>query len=208
MRALFRSCLLAAGLTGCVADGPALMLPASPAEPIAHDSITPPRDSAVVVFVRGRSSCDGGSPYRIVSEGLAFVGESAPGTKFASIVPPGRHAFFAWQPFGDVPPLKYPLANQVGAVEADFEAAHLYVVEVRLANDPFGTRKTCGRYQWVRLRRVDPFADADVSQALGDAAPMSPDLAAGQRVVDAHRDEVERHVALGMKKLRPSGPHP
>jgi hypothetical protein len=179
------------------------MVRASRAEPIAHDSIAPPPNAAIVVFVRARTACDGGAPYRIVSESLAFVGESAPGTKFAATVPAGHHAFFAWQPFGDVPPHKYPFTNQVGAVEGDFEAGHLYVVEVYLSNDTFGTGKTCSRFQWVRLRRVDPFAEPDASQALTDATPMQVDLAAGQRVVDASRDETERHVEMGMRKLHP-----
>lgn len=94
----------------------------------------------------------------------------------------------------------------MGAVEADLEAGRLYVVEVRLSNDVFGTGKTCSRFQWVRLRRVDPFADADVSAALGDATPMTPDVAAGQRVVDARRDETEKHVELGRRKLSRPGP--
>jgi hypothetical protein len=152
---------------------------------------------AVVVFVRAASACDGGAAFRVVDDAQRFVGESAPATKFAVHVAPGHHAFFAWQPGGDVPRFKYPEVNQVGALERDFEAGKTYWVDVAIANHPFEIRKSCSQYQWVALRMVAPGSEA----ALADAATVAPDAAEGQRVVDADHDETARHVGLGMQKL-------
>jgi len=169
--------------------------------PVPALSADAPPDAALVVFVRESSPCDGGEAYRLVDEGVRFLGESAPGSKFAVRVPAGRHAFFAWQPSGDLPPDQFPFVNQVGAVDGDFAAGRVYYVNVVLANDRFGLRKTCSNYQWLALRLVDA-GDAEMKRTLVDAQAWVPDTGAGQRVVDADRDEVLRHIELGKRKLR------
>jgi hypothetical protein len=187
--------LLVLASTACLSPKLALMSPVSALD------VYPPGDDALVVFVREPSPCDGGEAFRLVDDGLRFVGESAPGSKFTVHVPAGHHAFFAWQPSGDLPPDQFPLVNQVGAVEGELAAGHVYYVTVAIANDRFGIRKTCSNYQWLALRAVDP-GDADLKQSMATAQAWTPDLAAGQRVVDADRDEVLRHIELGKRKLR------
>jgi hypothetical protein len=160
-----------------------------------------PADAARVVFVRESSPCDGGEAFRIVDEGVRFLGESAPASKFTVRLPPGHRAFFAWQPSGDLPPDQFPFVNQVGAVEADLAAGRVYYVTVAIANDRFGIRKTCSNYQWLALRLVDA-SDPEMTETLKAAQAWIPDMTAGQRVVDAERDEVLRHIELGKRKLR------
>jgi hypothetical protein len=164
-------------------------------------AVDAPSDAALVVFVRESSACDGGEAYRLVDEGVRFLGESAPASKFAVRVPAGRHAFFAWQPSGDLPPDQFPFVNQVGAVEADFARGRVYYVTVVIANDRFGVRKTCSNYQWIALRLVDA-DDTEMKRTLAEAQAWVPDTAAGQRVVDSDRGEVTRHIELGKRKLR------
>jgi hypothetical protein len=188
--ALFAPVLLA----GCAAQQ----------SPLMHSSMlletTAPPGSALVVFVRDSSPCDGGDPFRLVDEQYRFVGESTPSSKFAVRLPPGEHAFFAWQPHGDLPRDLYPHANQVGALQANLEAGRTYTVEVRITNDPHGVRKTCFAYQFLSLRMVSP-DDPAMAEVLGKAMPQTPDVALGQAAVDADRAATEAHVALGMQKL-------
>jgi len=181
--------------TACLTPKLALMAPVSALD------VNAPADAALVVFVRESSACDGGEAFRLVDENVRFVGESAPASKFSVRLPAGRHAFFAWQPSGDLPPDQFPFVNQVGAVEADLAPGHVYYVTVAIANDRFGIRKTCSNYQWIALRLVDP-GDADLKQTMSGAQAWVPDTAGGQRVVDAERDEVIRHMELGKRKLR------
>ena len=72
---------------------------------------------------------------------------------------------------------------------------------VVIANDRFGIRRTCSNYQWLALRVVDP-GDADLKRTISEARAWAPDTPAGQRVVDAARSEVARHIELGKRKLR------
>ena len=189
-------------LLAVVLAGPACLTPKlGLMAPVAALSVDAPPDAALVVFVRETSPCDGGEAYRLVDEGARFLGESAPGSKFAVRVPAGRHAFFAWQPSGDLPPDQFPFVNQVGAVDGDFAAGRVYYVNVVLANDRFGLRKSCSNYQWLALRLVAA-GDPEMKRTLVDAQAWVPDTAAGQRVVDADRDEVLRHIELGKRKLR------
>jgi hypothetical protein len=182
--------------------GPACLIPKLPLmAPAPALDVDAPSDAALVVFVRESSACDGGEAYRLVDEGARFLGESAPGSKFAVHLPAGRHAFFAWQPSGDLPPDQFPFVNQVGAVEADFAPGRVYYVTVVLANDRFGIRKSCSNYQWIALRLVDA-GDPEMKRTLAEAQAWVPDTAAGQRVVDADRDEALRHMELGKRKLR------
>ena len=176
--------------------------------PIASLDVHAPVDAARVVFVRESSACDGGEPFRLVDEGLRFLGESPPASKFSVRVAAGHHAFFAWQPWGDIPPEEYPGANQVGVVEGDFAAGKTYYVDVSIANGRFALRKTCGNYQWLALRMVDP-ADPGVARGIASAHAWVPEASAGQRAVDSDRMEVARHVALGERALRsPSDQNP
>lgn len=179
----------------CLSPKLALMAPVSALD------VNAPGDAALVVFVRESSPCDGGEAFRLVDDGLRFLGESAPASKFTVRLPAGHHAFFAWQPSGDLPPDQFPFVNQVGAVEGELAAGHVYYVSVAIANDRFGIRKTCSNYQWLALRSVDP-GDADLKHVMASAQAWVPDTAAGQRVVDADRDEVVRHIELGKRKLR------
>jgi hypothetical protein len=160
---------------------------------------TPPSDGALVVFVRDSNPCDGGDAFRIVDDGSRFLGETAPLSKFAVRLQPGHHAFFAWQPYGDVPRDLYPNANQVGAIEGDFEAGRTYVFEVAIRNDSH-VRKGCFAYLFLALHPVDAAAPA-TSELLQKAAPFAPDVAAGQAAVDQDRAGVDAHIALGMRKL-------
>jgi hypothetical protein len=186
---------LAAATAGCLP--PKLALMAS----VPALDVSAPADAALVVFVRESSPCDGGEAFRIVDENVRFFGDSAPASKFTVRLPPGHHAFFAWQPSGDLPPDQFPFVNQVGAVAVDLAAGQTYYVTVAIANDRFGLRKSCSNYQWLALRLVDP-GDADLKRALPDAQAWVPDTVAGQRVVDAERDEAIRHIELGKRKLR------
>ena len=124
-----------------------------------------------------------------------------PAVEFTVRVAVGHHAFFAWQPSGDIPPEEYPWANQVGVVEGDFAAGRTYYVAVSIANGRFALRKTCDNYQWLALRMVDP-ADAGVARLVASAHAWVPDASAGQRAVDSDRTEVARHVTLGVQALR------
>jgi hypothetical protein len=179
----------------CATAEPAFMLPVA-----TIDTVAPP-DAARIVFVRESSACDQGEPFRLVDERLQYVGDSPPGSKFAVLVAPGHHAFFAWQPLGDVPPEQYPLVNQVGGLQGDFAAGRTYYVAVSIENGRFALRKTCEPYQWLALRAVDP-ADPGTARVLAGAKAWVPDGGAGQRAVDADRSEVARHVTLGMQALR------
>lgn len=192
-----RSLLLASALAGPACLSPKLALMA----PISALDVSAPPDTALVVFVRESSPCDGGEAFRLVDEGVRFLGDSAPASKFTVRLPAGRHAFFAWQPSGDLPPDQFPFVNQVGAVEADLLPGHVYYVTIAIANDRFGIRKTCSNYQWLALRLVDP-GDIEMKRTLADAQAWVPDTPAGQRVVDGDRDEVIRHIELGKRKLR------
>ena len=178
----------------CTAAQPAFMLPVA-----TIDTVAPP-DAARIVFVRESSPCDQGEPFRLVDERLDFLGDIPPGSKFAVLIPPGHHTFFAWQPLGDIPPEQYPLVNQVGVVQGDFAAGRAYYMAVSIENGPFALRKTCDPYQWLALRRVDP-ADAATARLLASAKSWVQDDGAGQRAVDADREEVARHVSLGMQAL-------
>jgi hypothetical protein len=161
---------------------------------------TPPAGAALVVFVRDSNPCDGGDPFRLVDDNHRFVGESVPSSKFAVRVPPGEHAFFVWQPNGDLPRDLYPNANQVGALQSELEAGKTYTVEVSITNATHGVRKTCFAYQFLALRMVNP-DDAAMSGILSKAMPLTPDVGAGQAVVDRERAAVDAHIALGMSKL-------
>jgi hypothetical protein len=160
-----------------------------------------PSESAVVVFVRESSPCDGGEAFRIVDETVRFLGDSAPASKFAVRFPAGHHAFFAWQPSGDLPPDQFPFVNQVGATEADLEPGHVYYVSVSIANDRYSLRKTCSNYQWLALRLADP-DQPGLKRTLADVQAWVPDTPAGQRLVDADRVDALRHIELGKRKLR------
>jgi len=187
--------ILGLGCAACVTPQPTFMAP------IASLDTRAPSDAARVVFVRESSSCDGGEPFRIVDERLRYLGDSPPESKFTVRVAAGHHAFFAWQPFGDIPPEEYPWVNQVGVVEGDFAAGRTYYVAVSIANGRFALRKTCDNYQWLALRMVDP-ADAGVARLIASAHALVPDASAGQRAVDSDRSDVARHVTLGMQALR------
>jgi hypothetical protein len=190
-----RLLLLSLALAGCLSPKLALMSPVSALD------VDAPHDAALVVFVRESSPCDGGEAFRIVDEGARFLGESAPASKFSVRMPAGHHAFFAWQPSGDLPPDQFPWVNQVGAIEGELAAGRIYYVTVAIANDRFGIRKTCSNYQWLALR-VTAEDDADLKRTMAAAQAWAPDTAAGQRVVDAERDDVIRHIELGKRKLR------
>jgi len=187
--------LVPAAEAACLTPKRALM------SPISALDVDPPADGALVVFVRESSPCDGGEDFRVVDEGARFLGDSAPASTFAVRLPPGRHEFFAWQPSGDLPPDQFPFVNQVGAVGAELAPGHVYYVTVVIANDRFGIRRTCSNYQWLALRLVDP-GDADLKLTISGTRAWAPDTAAGQRVVDADRNEVARHIELGKRKLR------
>jgi hypothetical protein len=187
--------ILGLGCAACVTAKPAFMVP------IASLDTRAPPDTALVVFVRESSTCDGGEPFRLVDERLKYLGDSPPASKFAARIAVGHHAFFAWQPSGDIPPEEYPQANQVGVVEGDFAAGRTYYVAVNIDNGRFALRKTCDNYQWLALRMVDP-ADAGVARVIASAHAWMPDVSAGQRAVDSDRREVARHVTLGMRTLR------
>jgi hypothetical protein len=161
---------------------------------------TAPADAALVVFVRDSSPCDGGDPFRVVDDGARFLGETEPLSKFGVRVPPGHHAFFAWQPHGDLPRDLYPNANQVGAAEGDFEAGRTYAFEVSIRNDPHGVRKGCFAYLFLALHPIDPAAPS-TSELLQKAAPFTPDVAAGQAAIDQDRAAAQSHIDLGMHKL-------
>lgn len=191
----WRWVILGVGYVGCATPKPLFMAPVA-----SLDTRAPP-DAAQVVFVRESSACDGGEPFRIVDERLKFLGDSPPGSEFTARVAVGHHAFFAWQPSGDIPPEEYPWANQVGAVEGDFAPGRTYYVAVSIENGRFALRKTCDNYQWLALRLVDP-ADAGVAGVIASAHAWAPDASGGQRAVDSDRTDVARHVTLGMQVLR------
>lgn len=195
MIAGLRWVILGLSCSACVTPQPKFMTP------VASLDTRPPADAAQVVFVRESSACDGGEPFRIVDENLKFLGDSPPGSKFTVRAAAGHHAFFAWQPSGDLPPEMYPWANQVGAVEGDFAAGRTYYVAVSIENGRFALRKTCDNYQWVALRLVDP-ADSEMARVIAGAHAWVPDVSGGQRAVDSDRMEVARHVTMGMQVLR------
>jgi hypothetical protein len=157
---------------------------------------TPPPDAALVVFVRDSNPRDTGYPFRLVDESSRFLGESGPSSKFALRVTPGRHAFFAWEPQGDLPKDKYPWANQVGALRATFEAGRTYTVAISYVLPPWRD----GRSRFLALSMVDP-ADPVVTEALQKALPFTPDAAGGQETLNREQASVAEHVALGMSKL-------
>jgi hypothetical protein len=179
----------------CAAPSSAFMVP------IASLNAAAPPNAALVVFVRESSSCDERGPFRLVDEGLNFLGDSPPASKFAARIAAGHHEFFVWQPSGDLDPVQFPFVNQVGALEGDFAAGRTYYVAVSIANARFAVRKTCNRYEWLALRMVDP-TDARVAHVIADAHALVPDASAGQRKVDSDRSDVARHVAMGMLALR------
>jgi hypothetical protein len=189
------ACAAAAWLaTACASPQSPLM------RPVMLLNVTPVADSALVVFLRESNPCDGGDPFRIVDDAGRFLGEAIPNSKFEVRMPPGHHAFFAWQPNGDLPRDLYPDANQVGALEADLGAGRTYTVEVSIANDTHGVRKTCFGYQFLALHFVDATTPS-VAEALDNAAPFLPDVVKGQAAVEQDRTSVSAHIALGMRKL-------
>lgn len=189
------ACALAAMLaTACATPHSPLM------RPVMLLNVTPPADSALVVFVRESNPCDGGDPFRVVDDTGRFLGEAIPNSKFEVRMQPGHHAFFAWQPNGDLPRDLYPDANQVGALDADLEAGRTYTVDISITNAPHGVRKTCFAYQFLALHFVDATSPAE-AEVLDNAAPFMADVAAGQAAIERDRTSVSAHIALGMRKL-------
>jgi hypothetical protein len=161
---------------------------------------TAPPDSALLVVMRDSNPCDGGDPFRVVDDGGRFLGELTPHSKFAIRLPAGHHALFAWQPFGDLPTDLYPNANQVGALEGDFEAGKTYTAEVSVNNPTHAVRKTCFGYLFLSIHFVDP-SSPTVSEELSNAEPFTPDFVAGTAAVEKDRANVSAHIAMGMRKL-------
>jgi hypothetical protein len=189
------TCLLVAGLsTACATRQSPLMRSV-----LLLDTTAPP-DSALVVFVRDSNPCDGGEPFRVVDDDGRFLGELIPASKFSVRVATGHHAFFAWQPYGDVPRELYPDANQVGALQAEFLPGKTYTVDVSITNATHGVRKTCFGYQFLSLHFVDP-STPSVAEVLDRAAPFTPDAAAGQAALERDRTGVSAHITLGLQKL-------
>jgi hypothetical protein len=189
------ACVLAAGLsTACASRQSPLMRSV-----MLLDTTAPP-DSALVIFVRDSNPCDGGDPFRVVDDTGRFLGELIPSSKFSVRMATGHHAFFAWQPNGDLPRDLYPDVNQVGALEADFQPAKTYTVDVSITNATHGVRKTCFGYQFLALHFVDP-TSPPVAAILDDATPFTPNAALGQAALEQDRKSVSEHIALGLQKL-------
>jgi hypothetical protein len=186
--------LLAVGLMACTNRASPLM------RSVLLLDTTAPRDSALVIFVRDSSPCDGGDPFRVVDQSGRFLGELIPSSKFAVRVSTGHQAFFAWQPHGDVPRDLYPNANQVGALEADFQTGKTYTVDVSITNPTHGVGKTCFGYQFLALHFVDPSTPSEAT-VLDDATPFLPNAALGQAALEQDRTSLSEHIALGLQKL-------
>jgi hypothetical protein len=160
-------------------------------------------DEAAVVFVRPPSACDTSGWFTVVDERGAYVGDSMPESNFTVAVPAGEHTFIAWEPYGELHLQRYPWLNQVGAVHGRFDPGATYFVDVGTSGGAFEMRHTCSTYHRVELHLVP-----DVGNALNETKAFLPDRGAGGAELSTQREEVERHIALGMQKLAAHRPSP
>jgi hypothetical protein len=192
--ALAASLLAACLATACAARQSPLMRSV-----LLLDTTAPP-DSALVIFVRDSNPCDGGDPFRLVDDSGRFLGELIPASKFSVRMEAGHHAFFAWQPHGDLPRDLYPDANQVGALGADLQAGKTYTVDVSIRNNTHGVRNSCFGYLFLVMHFVDP-STPSVGEVVDRATPFTPDPAKGQAALEQDRTDVSAHITLGLQKL-------
>ena len=168
---------------------------------------TAPRESALVVFVRDSNPCDGGDPFRVVDDNGRFLGELVPSSKFAVRMEPGHHAFFTWQPHGDLPRDLYPDANQVGALSAELLPGKTYTVDVSIKNPTHEVRKTCFGYLFLGCTSSIPPRPRWPRCSTGRAVHPRPGQGASRARAGPHRRERAHHArAAEAESLAPAGP--
>ena len=156
-----------------------------------------PAADALVVFVRPKSACDTGDHAVVVDARGAFLGNAAPRTQFAVVVPPGEHTFFVW-PSLDLRNGKAPGWDPVGAIKVRVAAGEVHRIGVLV---PAAEKLRCGRNATFYLTRR--FEEGEVDAWLRDAQPMAADRATGQRLLDDDAQVVRAHVKQGQRQLAP-----
>jgi hypothetical protein len=196
------SLLLVVGASGCASAGSPHLLPAAPSTaPLARP------DAAVVVFARRDENTS--TAAAVIDEKGRFLGDSAPGSRWAVAVPPGEHYFFAWDRFGEKSPDEawyeaYHGANnyrvgRVGVLRAELDAGNVYYVEVATSGWTGSPRR------WDRRWGVDlsPIALSGGMPPAWVQGLAAFDVArtSGQAQLDAEPDFVRHRITAGFDRF-------
>lgn len=199
-------------LLGAAACGPSL-------PPFTHPSsaagVAAEADHALVVFVWPRSSCDPGGYYSLATDDGRFVGNVSDGTILRASLPPGEFTIVGWNPqqeesSGGI------LEEVVPVLRAHLVAGRTYYV--RMAFGEWGPRGPVDVFAVRTARRLcfrreglsptsamvaltpDTQEWAALPEWRGELAWVAPDPA-GQGWLDAHRDVLAFHVAVGARRF-------
>ena len=173
---------------------------------------------ATVVFLWPTTSCDPGGYYTLATFDGHFVGNIATGTQLRVALPAGEHTILGWNQAQDEARGEVVPAS-VGVLRASLAEGRTYYVRVSFGEwDARGPNELVGRGHSLcvapdksmtsALVTVTPVSDAwlDLPAWTADLASLSPDRAAGQAWLDAHRGDlaVRRAIAEGrFEWLRP-----
>ncbi len=204
------------GLLGCAACAP--LPPPFSRTPPAQAQGDP--HQATLVFLWLPSSCDPGGYYTLVTADGRFVGNIEAGTQLRAQVPAGETTMVGWNQLledaggkgttGTVPLLHARLAGgrtyYVRMLFGEWDAGGPHQL---VPGWPSSARRRC-----VVLHRDDGTTSAMVTLAPGSddwrelpewsakLEIIAPDRAAGQAWVDARRDALLAHVAVGVDRYR------
>jgi hypothetical protein len=154
---------------GCLGGNPHLAyMRAAPQGPASE--FVPP-GKARVVFVSNSRFAGGAFP--IIDEGGRFIGESAPGTRFSSLVAPGGHYFIAWG------------TGRTEALHASLSAGRTYWVLVTGRPSLWAVNEESGLVR-------------EIPSYLKHTRALVPDAVAGQAYLDSLGDMVAKAVKDGI----------
>jgi hypothetical protein len=195
------------GAAGCVASLP----------PYTHASSEAGADAneAVVVFVWPRSTCDPGGYYTLATADGRFVGNVSDGTILRASLPPGEYAIVGWNELQEQSGAGFS-EEVVPVLQARLAAGSTYYV--RMAFGEWGARGPADVYAVRTGRRLcfkrnglsptsamvalTPSTEewAELPGWRGELKWVAPDPA-GQGWLDAHRDVLASHAAVGARRF-------
>jgi hypothetical protein len=195
------------GAAGCAASLPPYTHAASEAGADANE--------AVVVFVWPRSTCDPGGYYTLATADGRFVGNVSDGTMLRATLPPGDYAIVGWNELQEESGTGVS-EEVVPVLQARLTAGSTYYV--RMAFGEWGARGPAavyavrtGRRLCFRREGLSPTSAmvaltpstedwAQLPEWRGKLAWVAPDPA-GQAWLDAHRDVLASHAAIGARRF-------
>jgi len=202
--------LLLLGLLGAAACGSSLPPFTQPSSAAGADA-----DRATVVFVWPRSTCDPGGYYTLATDDGRFVGNMSDGTILRVSLPPDELTIVGWNP-----PQEESnggaLEEAVPVLRAHLAAGRTYYVRMAFGEwnargpvDVFAVRT--GRRLCFRREGLSPTSAmvaltpdtqewAELPDWRSKLAWVAPDPA-GQGWLDAHRDVLASHVAVGTRRF-------